>query len=368
MARDKRIKKIESRGKVRYRATIDVGQGYQRQQMRRTFDTIKQAELWIAKTVTDRAAGEIFARQGKTLSQACDEWVAYKEALGTLRPKTLSDYRTALNKFTRPLGDRPAQSIQPSDVEEVILEMVAMGLTQRTISYNRGILQQVFDRLVRHKVVPANPVLAIDVAGAGRQSASLVAYTSDQLAQISALVYSCEDELSYAFALTLHGLRLSEVMGLRFRDISPDGKVSIARSRVHVSKAVSGIGAPKSARSARDVKLDPRAWALLKAERRRRRVMDDFVVADAAGQPMRPETYSDRWKKFISKTDLPVYDLRIVRRSVETSMRDHGVPVHVTAAVMGHSEAMSMRHYTTAHQARMDDAMDILIKSLGGGS
>jgi integrase len=243
-----------------------------------------------------------------------------------------------------------------------------MGLTQRTISYNRGILQQVFDRLVRHKIVSANPVLAIDVAGAGRPSAILLAYTSEQLAEISALVYTTENELAHAFALTLHGLRLSEVMGLRFRDISTDGKVTISRSRIHVDASVSGIGEPKSARSAREVKLDPRAWALLKAERRRRRAMDDFVVADAAGRPMRPETYSDRWKKFISKTDLPVYDLRIVRRSVETSMRDHGVPVHVTAAVMGHSEAMSIRHYTTAHQARMDDAMDTLIKSLGGAS
>ena len=83
---------------------------------------------------------------------------------------------------------------------------------------------------------------------------------------------------------------------------------------------------------------------------------------------MRPETYSDRWKRFISKTGLPAYDLRIVRRSIETSMRDQGVPVHVTAAVMGHSEAMSVRHYTTAHQARMDDAMDTFSKTLGGGS
>jgi hypothetical protein len=47
-------------------------------------------------------------------------------------------------------------------------------------------------------------------------------------------------------------------------------------------------------------------------------------------------------------------------------MRDHGVPLHVSAAIMGHSETKSVQYDTTAHQAGMDDAMDTVITTLGG--
>jgi len=226
----------------------------------------------------------------------------------------------------------------------------------------------VFARLVRHKKVATNPVLAIDVAGAGRESAPLVAYTSSELAQIWSGIKASSDPLRHAYALTLHGLRLSEVVALRFSDLDSTGHITIARSRVHVSKTVSSIGAPKSVKSARRVKINDAAIQLVKSERRRQGVLDGPMVVDPAGRPIRPESYSDAWKTMVTYLGLPVHDLRVVRRSVETAMRDAGVPVHITAAVMGHSEEMSKRHYTTAHKEPMDEAIDTLTRVMQSGA
>ena len=62
----------------------------------------------------------------------------------------------------------------------------------------------------------------------------------------------------------------------------------------------------------------------------------------------------------VKQTGLPVHDLRVVRRTVKNAMRDAGIPVHTTAALMGHSEEMSKRHYTAAHQYRIDAALETL--------
>ena len=66
MPRDQRIKSISVRGRTRYRVTLDVGTGANRHQQRRTFDSVKNAERWIAETAIGRQDGEIVTRQGMT--------------------------------------------------------------------------------------------------------------------------------------------------------------------------------------------------------------------------------------------------------------------------------------------------------------
>ncbi len=156
--------------------------------------------------------------------------------------------------------------------------------------------------------------------------------------------------------LSLHGLRRSEVLGLRFEDFSQEGWVTIARSRPPSSRKQITTEDTKSKASRRTIKIDEETLSAIMRDSARRGTQEGFVAVDEAGGPISSDRYTDLWRSLVAETGLPVHNFLVLRRSVETAMRDSGVPIHISAAVMGHSELMSMKHYTAAHQERIDTA------------
>jgi integrase len=340
------IKTITSGGRTRYRVIVDAGLvDGKRKQVCRTFDKRTDARKWLTATRAAVAEGRYAAPRKDTLQHAVDAWLTAKE--GTVRPATLYDYRSGIKAYTRPLGDRPLQSLTRADIEDVVNGQYRDGKSVRTVAYSLGLLQQVLARSVEEGAIMRNP--AASVQAKGKPSADPDAFTGDELARIAAHIRG--DDLEHAYTLTLLGLRRSEVLGLQWADIDlKSGVLAVERSRVEKTQEV---GAPKTRRGKRALPVDASLSDVLKAALKRQGAIGGYIVVDELGRPMRPERYSDAWRAMLADAGVRYLDLRAARRSAVTAMRNAGVPDHIVAAWHGHDEAVMRRHYSVAHDDRM---------------
>lgn len=146
-------------------------------------------------------------------------------------------------------------------------------------------------------------------------------------------------QYAHGFALTLIGLRRSEVLGLVWGDLVIDDngvRLSISRSRAMADRKETAIGATKTRRGTRVLPLDRRTASILLAARKASGgIAQAPMVTDAFGKPLRPEIYSDAWIALCKRAGVRPLDLRAARRSAVTAMRGRGVADHVVAAFAG---------------------------------
>ena len=83
--------------------------------------TKRTAEARLRELLDAARRGELPGqlRTGATFGDAAAEWLRFIEEDRERKPSTLVDYRSTLNAHLLPgLGERPLESIEPSDIEE----------------------------------------------------------------------------------------------------------------------------------------------------------------------------------------------------------------------------------------------------------
>lgn len=72
---------------------------------------------------------------------------------------------------------------------------------------------------------------------------------------------------------------------------------------------------------------------------------DGWVEVDEAGRPVRPETYSDDWRRLVKDAGLPARRLHDARHTSVSIMLKAGIPVTEVARWHGHSVATMLAVY-----------------------
>jgi integrase len=71
----------------------------------------------------------------------------------------------------------------------------------------------------------------------------------------------------------------------------------------------------------------------------------ELVFSGVDGRPRPPIQVTKRFTQLVAASGLPRVALHALRHARETFLHDSGVPLHVIAAVMGHSPTMSLGTY-----------------------
>jgi len=131
----------------------------------------------------------------------------------------------------------------------------------------------------------------------------------------------------------MHGLRRGEVVGLRWTDVTLDGDhptLQIRHTRVLVDDHPE-TSEPKTARGRRDLPLLPNIASALqefKAQQQREAetastAYEDsgLVVVDALGRPLRPEVFTDTFRRRAREAGLPDIRLHDARHTAASLMQ-----------------------------------------------
>ena len=257
---------------------------------------------------------------------------------GLVRSGRVTRPRRAVYTLTSDEAAPPAQGVKPVSVRSTL-----------------GRFSAVIQSFVDQGVLPRNVVALVDRPGdKGRTATSL---TTEQAEQFRDSVRG--DRLFACWLLSLYGLRRSEVLGLKWTDITDDGILHIKRSRVQVRSGWE-FGEPKSERSRRKLPMPEELAEALRALKMRQKTEalalgvswsdDQLVAVREDGEPVRHGWYSAQFKKLSGLTD---QTLKRLRNTSVTVMMDRNVPVHIVAAWHGHDPSVSASTYAVAKEAQL---------------
>jgi integrase len=291
------------------------------------------ADRTQAEELARRLAAEALERRGTGRSRLTlaghiqRTWLPRK--LRQLRPATVDGYQRQLRLYILPhLGHVPLRSIRVEQIDDLYEHLLTDGradgtggLATKSVLEVHVLLRQILDDAVARGLMSANPARhAVPPRHRRDQHQRRMAWTAEELARFLAGVSGHRHHRTY-WLTAYTGIRRSELVGLRWRDVDLDrGRLSIARTIV----AVNGRMQPssgKTANAARTIDLDRTTVRLL--HRWRRDHGDTFgsddpdrgLVVRSDGEPVNPQTISQGFGRAVAKARLPRITLHGLRHT-----------------------------------------------------
>jgi integrase len=216
--------------------------------------TKAEAKKALREALQDRDEGFVPADK-LTVGLYLDEWM--DERRNTVRARTWRIQESMIRNRVKPsIGDYRLCELAGKDVRQMYRRLIKEGLSPSTVGRVHAILKQAMRDAVREKRIRTNP---LDNVKAPKQShKDKYVLTPDEVRRLLDTVRGDRFEGVYVLGATC-GLRIGEVLALRFEDIDWDrGTIRIERT-LHNSECT----APKTHSSRRTLTLPQRALEAL---------------------------------------------------------------------------------------------------------
>ena len=293
------------------------------------------------------------ASAGVTLEHWLDLWM--QQDIDPCRAATtINGYDSIIYNHIRPaLGKVRLSDLTPELVNGYYQWLAEeKGLSANTIRKHHILLHTALKSAFRQGVIPANPIQRATPPRA--TVVEVPYYTPARLSQLLQAVKGDPLEVPVQLACFL-GLRRSEILGLRWRDVDlHSGQISIRWVRTTVgSKVVEKT--PKTSDSCRTLSIAALSDLLdllrdLHAQRVRKGMPcgpDDFLLLDGLGRPLHPNLMSTALTAFVQKNGLAHITFHGLRHTFASMANSARVPMYQISRAMGHSSpSITQRIYT----------------------
>jgi integrase len=334
-----------------------------RQRRSGTFSTKKEAEKEAIVWVADVDSGMAVKPSKLSFAEVALQWLELRAP--DLKPRTREHYGVTLLTHISPfIGALPIQLVQPVTIDALYTNLREHGHSEHAIHRCHQRLMQVFDYAVKRRIVPVNPMHAIDAPTMRPQAPTIL--TAPQIQRF--LTYASASAYDPLWLLLVQtGLRRGEALGVRWQDIDLDKDKLRVRQCVEALKGKPHIQTPKSPSAIRTITLFPESVAALRAHRteqleRRLRAMEwtdtDLVFCTDTGSMVDPSNVLRNLRLLIAKANrdagddadmLPRFDVHDLRHTHATHLLVDGWPVPTVSRRLGHANpGITMRIYAHA--------------------
>jgi integrase len=263
----------------------------------------------------------------------------------TLKFSTRRGYDSLLKKHLLPRfkAQRLCDFSRP-ELQRFVLEKLQKGYAWEMGKRILGLLSKVFATAVEWGYLPENPARAIKMPERTLKRPHS-ALSIDEVQKL--LVALGEPERTFALVAVLTGLRLGELLALRW------GRIDLNNSVLHVEENcyLGRFGTPKTRSSRRVVALSSAVVRALVGHRSRciETGADSLVFCARDGAPRKADQLRDLLKQACKAVGLREIDFHTLRHTHSTLLHATGAPLKVAQAQLGHSSmAMTLGVYTHA--------------------
>lgn len=298
-----------------------------------------------------------------TLAAYLDTWLAH--ARGRVRAKTWQGYECMIRLYVRPtLGEIQLDELGPLDLQRLYGQLLERPLSGGTVLNTHLVMTQALGQAVKWGYLIANPAAGAQPPRPRRAEGA----TIDQAASeaILAAAAGTRFELPAALAIAT-GMRRGEILGLKWKDITPDFDTAQVRRSLQHTNAGLVFEAPKTRRSRRSVVLPGFLHSFICRQRDLQQIHresgpweeNDLVVDNGSGAPWNPQGFSPAWSKFLKRNGLPHVRFHDLRHAHATLMLQQGVHPKIVSERLGHASiGITLDCYSHVLPSMQQDAAD----------
>ena len=340
-----RVPDINGNLKQKSKSTRIKAQG---KNQRETRSNKLKADRMLAEWLDTLSRAESYGAD-KDFITAIEDWLAVKKK--QIRPDSYESYRCNYDVHVKPYFE--TKNLRLGDVTpRVILQYVRTkedeGQSRKSIRKHLVILNGVFKEAVAMGELTFNPCANITVKDNSDEHFEGTAYDVPTAKRLLETIKGDPIEPAVYLGLFL-GLRRSEAVGLRWKDVDMENGIVHIRNTVVRFTTVSELEKTKSKASKRDLFM-PNAlkeylqtvWDRQEAERKLvgRTYSDcEHICQWPDGTVFKPEYVSHRFTKLLERNDLPKIRFHDLRHTAGSILINSGHTVKQVQEFLGHEKA-----------------------------
>lgn len=252
------------------------------------------------------------------------------------------------------------------------------GLSPKSLLNIRRMIHKSFQKAVELELIKKNYVEFIELPKQEVPEMRVLTVCEQKLL-LNELSRS-KERLAFGVYLSLAlGIRLGEVLGLRWSDIDIENKIVHIRRTVNRLPTLESsvktkliVGTPKSKKSIRDIPINNELSVEImlyytKISRIFHKTFcgDDYVLQSTYGGPAEPKTLQETFKRIIKTAGISDANFHSLRHTFATRAVEKGVDVKTLSVILGHASVnFTLDRYAHVLDKHKRKTMDLLLTGI----
>ena len=322
---------------------VDARTGKKRYHSEAVKGTKTLAQRRLTELLRELDTGTLVEPSRLTVAEYLELWLRDSAALRVSK-RTLESYKGNVDRYLVPkLGPIPLEKLSPRHVQEMEAQLLKEGrrnggpLAPGTVLQVHRVLSTALNDADTLGVAVRNVVDAVKPPRTTKYEAQFLSWEE---------VHAFLDQITYPLHQTLAllaiqtGLRRSEMLGLRWRDLDLSaGTLSVRRALIKLASGSTELKAPKN-NQARVVDLPPESVEALRIHRERSPDTSgngNFVFCHSDGSALDPDLITQAFERIAKKSGLKGLRLHDLRHTHASLMLSQGIHPKIVSERLGHS-------------------------------
>lgn len=264
--------KKEINGTWTYRVDLGLVDGKRRQKKKRGFRTQKEANEALIEFIKTYDKNNVIDSKGMSVGTYLDHWIANHAS--SVSKSTASSYKRVIKYQLSDLANTPLDKLEPFIIQTYYTQLLEK-YSPTSVNYAHRVLKLAMKQAVKWKMLPYNPVDAVEVPKKAHIETETL--TIEEIYLLKNFLFENNHDFYIPFMLGITtGMRRGEIAGLEWSNINfANARIQVNRAMKKIDKEIE-ISAPKNKSSSRSIGMTQslvvalKTWKIEQMENRMR--------------------------------------------------------------------------------------------------